>query len=243
MPRLTALVLAVAMISPLRPAAAQGASRSPGDSLSPIQRLIWGLPLTFNHIQATASGPVTTGSPLGTVDTFPTVRSTGYQAEYEQAQDLYAQGRYFEAATMLRAPVAAEPDNWFLLMALGNALFRVDSLRPESKRVLTRLVSLIDATEQDTTALVIDLWFVDAYWKLGMLFLDDGNYGAALGQLIKVVIAPQPDPRHRAAVYAYVAEAFFHLGERADAQYYVDRTLELDPGNTYVLQFGARQAK
>src|SRR6266576_1031770 len=84
--------------------------------------------------------------------------------------------------------------------------------------------------------LVVDLWFVDAYWKLGMLYLDTGQYRDALIQFATVALAPQPDSRIVAQLRAYLAETYFYLGEKSAAQWYVDRTLELDPANKYVLR-------
>jgi tetratricopeptide (TPR) repeat protein len=185
---------------------------------------------------------VTPTTNIGTVDTFPLVQSPRHQNELLAARRLYSQGRFLEAADVVKTTFNDEPDNPFLLNEYARALFRVDSLRPQSRQAYQNLVALLtDRQSPPANGLVIDLWFVDAYWKLAMLYLDSGEYSRALIELAKVVLAPQPDPRLREQVYAYLAEAYFLQGDHPAAQWFVDRTLEIDPANEYVLRFRSQR--
>jgi tetratricopeptide (TPR) repeat protein len=100
-----------------------------------------------------------------------------------KARELYARKKYQEAAALLRPALQDEPDNWFLLNELARTLFWIDEARPESFRLYTRLVDLQESKagvkgRQDVV--LIDVWFPEAYWKLGCLYLDHREYDKAV---------------------------------------------------------------
>jgi tetratricopeptide (TPR) repeat protein len=166
------------------------------------------------------------------------VQSARHQRDLAAARDLYEQGRFLDAVSTLRVAARDEPDNLFLLNELARALFRVDSLKPQSRTTYVRLVSLLDAAAPGSSgAVVVDLWFVDAYWKLALLDLDAEDYRDALLQLTKVTLAPHSNANFEEQLYGYLAETFYHLGDRQGARWFADRTLRLNPRNQYVLPF------
>lgn len=220
---------------------AQPPARVPVPSRDPLLTVFAGRQLIYAHLRPTvpSGATVTPTTRIGVIDTFPTVQSPRHQTELLAARRFYDQGSFAEAAHVVEGPLRDESDNSFLLNEYARALFRIDSLRPQSRTAYERLVTILTQRQSPPpNGLVVDLWFVDAYWKLGMLYLDTGQYRDALIQFATVALAPQPDSRIVAQLRAYLAETYFYLGEKSAAQWYVDRTLELDPANKYVLRFG-----
>ena len=227
--------IAVACANPPRPAAL-----APRGGPDPIERFLAGRSIIYGHLQPSANlgDSVRSGMPIGIVDSIPPVQSARHQGNLTAARDLYSQGRFLDAVGKLRLAVRDEPENPFLLSELGRALFRIDSLKPESRATYVRLVSLLDAAASAPPgAVVVDLWFVDAYWKLALLDLDAEDYRGALLQLAKVTLAPHPNTDFEEQLFGYLAETFYHLGDRQAARWFADRTLRLNSRNQYVLPF------
>jgi tetratricopeptide (TPR) repeat protein len=172
------------------------------------------------------------------VDTFPTVQSPGHQHLLLAARRLYDQGRFLEAAQAIRPALRDEADNPFVLNEYARALFRVDSLRLESGRVYERLGEILTKQQSPPPGtLVVDMWFIDAHWKLALLYLDIEEYGKALIELTKVALSRPSSREAREQLYSYLAEAFYFLGDKTAAQWFVEKTLQLNPRNEYVLAF------
>jgi tetratricopeptide (TPR) repeat protein len=237
--RLPVLVVGLALGACARPAPV-----APGPAVEPLRRYVGARPVTYAHLAgAVRTGDtVRAGAQIGTIDTMPTVQSERHQAELLGAREMYEQARFVEAARSLEPALRDEPDNRFLLNERGRALFRVDDQRPESRRTYERLVRLIDAEpELPAGGLVVDLWFLDAYWKLGMLYLDVEDYRGALEQFAKVALATTPDDAIQEQLYSYLAETFYYLHDRDAADYYARRALARNPRNTYVVPYRKRR--
>lgn len=215
---------------------------APSPGPDPVQEYLAGRNVVFAHLALVRreGDRLAPGTMLGTIEPMPMIQSERHQAELQTAQGLYVRGRFLDAALLLEPAVRDEPDNPFLLEVRARALFRVDSLRPASRETYRHLVAVLNRrVAQAPEDVVVDLWFVDAYWKLALLCLDSEDYQGALGGLVKVaMVSPSQYPAAREQLYAYFAETFFHLGQRDAANYYVRRTLEQNPRNTYVLEFG-----
>ena len=221
-----------------------GGSRPPPADLSPdpgpSQRSLARREFIYVHVEPTvATGDsVNAGTTLGFVQEMPAVQSAANQHLLAAARQLYDQERFEEAASVVQPAFITEPDNPFILNEYARALFRVDSLKPQSRRVYVELVELLTAGQSHApNTLVVDLWFIDAYWKLAMLYLDVEEYARALNELLKVKVAGSSDPTFDEQVYAYFAEAYYFLGDQTAAEEFVRKTLELNPDNEYVLQF------
>jgi tetratricopeptide (TPR) repeat protein len=205
-----------------------------------MPRLLGGLQIIYAHLTPTVATGASVGSdrPIGIVESLPAVQSVRHQNRLLSARRLYAQGRFNEAAELIKPTLSDEPENPFLLNELGRALFRVDSLRSYSRRVYQHLVELLSTRQAPPpNGLVIDMWFVDAYWKLGMLDLDAEAYDSAARHLTINLLASPADPAVQEQLYAYLAEAYFSLGDGAAADWFAQRTLSINPSNQYVLRF------
>lgn len=237
---LTAVLLAVTFHA--------GCARSRATPLNPeddpIRALLAGREVVYAHLNPAVEpgDSVNVHSPIGTIEQIPAVQSVKHQELLNTARRLYDRRRFEAAADTLRPALREEPDNPFILNEFARALFQVDSRRPESARVYQQLIPLLTTqAAPPPNAIVTDLWFTDAHWKLAMLYMDIGAYGAALAELVKVALAGNPDPRAREQLYAYLAETFFFLRDMKAAEWYVQETLQLNRRNRYVLQFRTKR--
>jgi tetratricopeptide (TPR) repeat protein len=87
---------------------------------------------------------------------------------------------------------------------------------------------------------LIDMWFPEAYWKLGCLYLDRREYNQAVFEISRAFLfVPRSGPVYEQAL-SYLCEAYYHLGNYTFAKYLGNRVLELNPGNKFVLEFLAK---
>jgi tetratricopeptide (TPR) repeat protein len=207
---------------------------------NPIQSFFSGWHVVYAHVIGTAGVGETIGPErsAGVVQPFPYPQSPRHQDLILLARQLYAQGRFLEAIRAIEPAITAEPENPFVLNEYARALFQVDSLRSAARLQYERLETLlVKPWAPESNTVVIDMWFTDTYWKLGMLYLDVENYQGAYLELAKVALTNPPSPILREQVFGYLAEAAFHLGQQPTADWFINKTLELNPANRYVLQF------
>jgi len=104
---------------------------------------------------------------------------------------------------------------------------------------------LLGEKAEGKAELVLDVWFPEAYWKIGTLHLDRREYRQGAFEICRFLAIEKHLPsrhheRESLHLYAqapqYLTEARFHLKEFRSARYYADRTLELDPENRYALE-------
>ncbi len=219
------------------------ATQPSGAAPDPIQAMFSGWKVAYHHVIPTAHVGDNVGPTrqAGVVQPFPDLQSPRHQNLLVLARERYSQARFLEAVGAIQPALGDEPDNPFVLNEYARALFQIDSLRPVARQQYQRLEAILVGGETPESTVVIDMWFPDAYWKLGMLYLDAGNYSGAYLELAKVALTNPSSPVIREQLYAYLAEAAFHLGEQPTADWFIDKTLELDPANQYVLRFRARR--
>ncbi len=213
---------------------------APNPQLDPIRSFVADRQVIYVHVTptVTAGDSVSPSKPFGVVEPIPAVTSERHQDLLRVARQSYDQGRYLDAVQPLRQALADEPDNPFFLNEYARTLFRIDSLRPASGRAYEQLVKILtDRQSPPPNALVVDMWFIDAYWKLGLLYLDVGEYAKAFVEFAKVSVARPSDAVMLEQLYGYLAEACFHLSEHAATDWFISKTLEINPQNRYVLQF------
>jgi hypothetical protein len=84
----------------------------------------------------------------------------------------------------------------------------------------------------------IDMWFVEAYWKIGTLHLDRKEYLKAAFEItrgLKGGLGAYKKLKEQA--YQYLTEAYFHQKKYALALYCAQKTLEINSENTYVQKY------
>ena len=178
---------------------------------------------------------------IGTVAPHPRAPTEEMQTALDSARIAYERATYELSAALGKVVLSDSNPNPFLLDAYARALFRVDSLRGESKLAYQRLVAILDGqlpTEEG--AVVVDPYFAEAYGKLGALHLDDGDYHAAAFELTRSVVAARSSgapPDFLVHQFSYLTEAFVERGDSAVARWFAQQTLLLDPANQYVLPY------
>ncbi|MSR07718.1 MAG: hypothetical protein EXR93_11735 [Gemmatimonadetes bacterium] len=229
-------VIALAFL--VAPVHAMQAPASPPDD--PIVSFFTGWHVIYAHLQpALGTGDsVSPGGAIGTIEEPPAQQSAQYQGLLTIARQLYAQGQFTDALDVLEPAVAGEPDNPFILNEYARGLFQVDSLRSGSRQYYEQLdVVLTRLQNPGSRDIVLDMWFAEAYWKLGLLYLDAKDYPRAYLQFARVALSNLGEPELREQMYGYLAEAAFSLKQQPSADWFIRKTLELNPDNQYVLKF------
>jgi hypothetical protein len=91
------------------------------------------------------------------------------------------------------------------------------------------------------------MWFFEAYWKLGSLYLDHKEYEKAVFEISRgmyaIAILKTDQPIYE-QVYeqqlSYLCEAYYFLGNYRFAKYFACKALEINRKNDYVLWFLAQ---
>lgn len=209
-----------------------------------------GVEFAFMHIhvdsQLSESVPVRVrkGEKLGTVAPMPEKLSDRHDKELKESQRLYRESRFQQAAIELEAAYNNEPHNPFILNTYARALYRVDAWREKAFLVYQQLLAISDSqVDQDKkAAVVIDLWFPEAYWKIGTLHLDRREYSNAAFEISRSLVAAgalgmltgsETNRPLLAQALTYLAEAYFGMGRDSSAHYYAQKTLALDPENEF----------
>src|SRR5206468_22419 len=128
------------------------------------------------------------GGPVGDVQPLPVVVSDHHQAALVEAERLYARQEYAAALAALEPAYRDEPTNPFVLEAYGRALYR-QRARERAFEVYRKLVDLLDAewSTDNGKTVTIDLWFVDAYWKVGTLHIDRAEWERAAFEISRAL--------------------------------------------------------
>jgi tetratricopeptide (TPR) repeat protein len=131
----------------------------------------------------------------------------------------------------------------FILDEMARTLFRIKEGKAESFILYKRLIDLQESkagAKGRRDVVLIDMWFPEAYWKLGCLYLDRREYDQAVYEISRALLfLPRNGPLYEQAL-SYLCEAYYHLGNYKFARYLGNRVLELNPGNKYVLGYLAR---
>lgn len=180
------------------------------------------------------------GDIIGKVAPYPTPRSDKFENEIEQSQSLYGQGKYYEAMKALEDAYKNESNNPFILNSYACAMYKIDSLRPKSRKIYLELIEYLDNLHlAEQNIIVIDMWFAEAYWKFGTLLLDIGEYKKAIIEIQKAIYALlQTSPKlFQEQAYSYLTEAYYFLNECDKMKYFGYETLNVNSNNQYVLEF------
>jgi type IV pilus biogenesis/stability protein PilW len=183
------------------------------------------------------------GEHMFQIEKLPARLSEKHHETIMQARELYARQQYREAAALLRPALQDEPENMFILDEMARTLFRIKEGKAESFILYKRLINLQESkagAKGRRDVVLIDMWFPEAYWKLGCLYLDRREYDQAVYEIsLALMFLPRSGPLYEQAL-SYLCEAYYHLGNYKFARYLGNRVLELNPGNKYVLPYLAR---
>ncbi|TGE21879.1 tetratricopeptide repeat protein [Hymenobacter aquaticus] len=182
---------------------------------------------------------VEAGQTVGQADQTPLVRSARYGLQILDSEAAYEQGQYARAAALLEEAGQREPQNPFVTYQLARALYKIDDSKPRAYTLYQRLITQLDgAVPQNDSTLNVDVWFAEAYWKLGTLYMDNQQWPEAILSISQFLLAaPKPayagTPLHE-QVLAYLTECFYHVGDAAMCRHYGQLTLQMFPRNSYV---------
>lgn len=185
------------------------------------------------------------GQTIGQTDEKPLVRSARYGLHILDSEEAYEQGQYARAAAVLEEAGQREPQNPFVMYQLARALYKLDESKPRAYTLYQRLLTQLDAAvPQNDSTLNVDVWFAEAYWKLGTLYMDNQQWDEAIRSISQFLLAA-PEQHYvgtalHEQILAYQTECFYNIGDREMCRYYGQRTLQLFPKNQYVKPYLAK---
>jgi tetratricopeptide (TPR) repeat protein len=186
-----------------------------------------------------AATVVSAGRPIGDVQRLPTVFSDRHQAALVEAERLYVRQDYRSVLAVLEPAYRDEPGNPFVLEAYGRALYRQRE-REQAFVVYRRLIDLLDAewASDAPNVVTVDLWFVDAYWKVGTLHMDRSEWSRAAFEISRALAGGFMWERLAVdQALSYLAKAYAEMDRRDISKYYAERALERNPRNTFVKRY------
>lgn len=205
----------------------------------------------MRHMNPTIStgDSVEIGKAAGTSTAYPETISKLFEIPYRKAEAFYAERKFNEAVTILEPAIKTEKNNPFLLNFYAKSLYAANK-RKESFKAYLNLISLIDAEETlnsdgSHNLVIIDTWFLEAYWKISTLYLEAQDYEKSIyynRKMLDVITLGNTyyNPNmitYNISALSYLAEAYYFLKNKEANHFYVCETLKLDKNNKDVLQF------
>ena len=100
---------------------------------------------------------------------------------------------------------------------------------------------------RNDSVLYVDVWFTEAYWKLGTLYLDHGRWADAVRSISQFLAATSRTEYAGTPLYeeilGYLTESFYQLGDAKLCRHYGQLTLKHFPKNQYVRPYLAQLPK
>lgn len=204
-------------------------------------------PVALAHAAAAepaAGAIVSGGQPIGAFEPPPAVVSARHQARVESANRLYDARDYAGALAAIEPAYLDERGNPFLIETYARVLYRMGE-RAQSFVLYRELVDLLDGRWRGASdSVIVDLWFVDAYWKAGTLHMDRREWERAAFEISRALVGGLAwEPLAEEQALSYLTRAFFELGRHEEARYYAQRALGRNPRNTYARQYLDRLAR
>lgn len=189
-----------------------------------------------------AGRTINKGQEMRHVAETPLIRSVRYGLALIDSEKAYEAGDFVQSARLLETAAQREPDNPFITYQLARALYRTDATKPRSHTLYRRLVSQLDgAMPPNDSTVVVDMGFVEAYWKLGTLQMDNEQWPDAILNISRFVLGAQSLDYLDASIHeqalGYLAECFFMVRDADMCRYFGQRTLKLYPRNQYVREY------
>jgi tetratricopeptide (TPR) repeat protein len=185
------------------------------------------------------------GTLLGKMQPLPEMISSNTKNDslIKEAMGLYDSKNYSDAVKILETIYDEEKENLIYLNTYARTLFwmKGQEFSDKSFKIYSKLIDTIDTIEKtEKDVVVIDLWYAEAYWKLGCLYLDRGDYAKAAYEITRFMLympAGEEYIKLHDQVYSYLTEAFYYLENAEYNGYYFRKTMEVNPENTYVRRF------
>ena len=177
------------------------------------------------------------GQSIGKVSPYPEKYSERFHNQILQSRNHYNTGNFEQAFKVLEKAYKQEPNNNFIIEAYARALYQIDSKRGESYQVYLNLITKLDnESGMNDSTLTIDFWFREAYWKLGTLYMDNGEWIKAFEDISRFVLSIQESKGTPIYDYAlaYLTECAFEMGQKELCQHFANRTLFYNPANEQV---------
>ena len=189
----------------------------------------------FTNFNRNVGDSIFRGEKIGEIQAEPESYSDHFDKEIKQSAEYYKLKKYNKAIEILKKPILEEPGNFFVLNYYARACYW--EKKEESYRVYKSLVNMLDSINQGTgSEIPVDLWFREAYWKLGTLYMDNSLFEQAYYEISRSLICMQNmkgEPIYCQAL-EYLTECAYMLKEDELVRHLANRTLFYDPGNVYV---------
>ena len=189
----------------------------------------------YTKFKKTVGDSVYQGEQIGEIQAEPKMYSDRFDPEIKQSKEYFQLKDYPKAIEILKRALVEEPGNFFVLNNYARACYWEN--KKESYRVYNILVNMLDSVyEISENNIPVDLWFREAYWKLGTLYMDNSLFDQAYNEISRSMICMQDmkgEPVYCQAL-EYLTECAYMLKEDILARYLANRTLFYDPRNVFV---------
>ena len=191
----------------------------------------------YSKFKKTVGDSVYQGEQIGEIQAEPESYSEHFDTEIKQSTQYYKLKQYNKAIEILKKPMLEEPGNLFILNSYARACYWEE--KEESFKAYKTLVNMLDSVYQMTESKIpVDLWFREAYWKLGTLYMDNSLFDQAYYEISRSMICMQDmkgEPIYCQAL-EYLTECAYMMKEDVLARYLANRTLFYDSGNVFVAE-------
>ena len=177
------------------------------------------------------------------------VKPPAHAAELAASEQAYIEGRFAEAAALLKPFITPGPVAPSVLSQNARSLYRVENAKPQSYVAYQRLIAMLDAYGREDAATVsIYLPFSEAYYKLATMQMDNAKWEQAAYNFSRFLCTLEAVPAWKTneiyeSALQYQTECFAELGNTALCRYYGQLTLKYFPQNQYVRPYLAHLPK